>query len=90
MADDDFPGYREFANEEYADYYERSEAAGYDMFDRIAGTEFLDADERAEAFVLFYEGFAESGGDRDAFLDYMGIDAADFPWEDWAEWMGYE
>jgi hypothetical protein len=87
MSDDDIGDY---SYEEYSKYYENNEEAGFDMFDRLPGTEFLNEEERAEAFELFYEGFVESGGDRDAFLDYMGLEESDFPWEDWLEWMGYE
>lgn len=27
---------------------------------------------------------------REEFFDYLGIDAADFDWEEWREAMGYE
>jgi|SRR5215469_12148756 len=27
---------------------------------------------------------------REAFFDYMGIDASDFDWDSWREAMGYE
>lgn len=27
---------------------------------------------------------------RDEFFDYMGIDQADFDWQEWREAMGYE
>lgn len=75
---------------QYPDYYEHNIEAGFDMFDRIPGTEFLESDERADAFALFYDAFVETGGDREAFFDYMGLDSSDFPWADWLDWMGYE
>lgn len=86
MAKDDFDDY---TYEEYHDYYENNVDAGFDMFDRLPGTEFLSTEERAEAFELFYSGFVE-GGDRSEFLEFMNMEESDFPWEDWREWMGYE
>jgi hypothetical protein len=86
--DDSFP------YDEYSDYYENNVDAGFDMFDRLPGSEFLTGEERAEAFELFYEGYVMTGNAdqeaREEFLDYMGMTEEDFPWEDWREWMGYE
>lgn len=83
---DDF----DFSYERYREYYEHNLEAGFDMFDRLPGVEFLDTGERAELFEKFNEGFVTPGGDREPFFDMMGMEVADFPWEDWLEWMGYE
>jgi hypothetical protein len=81
----------DFPYEDYGPYYENNVDAGFDMFDRLPGTEYLTEDERSEAFELFYNGYVDGDGhSRDEFLDYMGMEEADFPWEDWREWMGYE
>jgi hypothetical protein len=92
MAYDDDAGFESWEPdaEHYPDFYDQNDVAGFDMFDRIPGTEYLDYDEYHEAFDLFYAGFVESGGDREAFFDYMNMSDRDFPWEDWREWMGYE
>jgi hypothetical protein len=79
--------------EEYSDYYENNVDAGFDMFERLPGVEFLETDERQQAFELFNEGFVVEGSSlesREAFLDFMGMEDEDFPWEDWRDWMGYE
>lgn len=88
----------DFNYEDYSAYYENNVDAGFDMFDRLPGSEFLSAEERAEGFQLFYEAFVENAGGhaREDFYDFWGFDydahgnAYDFPWEDWREWMGYE
>lgn len=92
--DDDF----DFPYEEYEKYYENNLDAGFDIFDRLPGSEFLTPEERAEGFELFNAAFVENEGSgaREAFYDFWGFDyddagnAYDFPWEDWREWMGYE
>lgn len=76
--------------DEYHDYYENNIESGFDIWEVMPGTDYMSDEENHIAFHLFYEGFVEPGGDRDAFFDYMGMDPGDFPWEDWLEWMGYE
>jgi hypothetical protein len=80
----------DFAYEVYSPYYENNVDAGFDMFDRIPGVQFLDTEDRADSFELFYENFVENGHDREAFFEYMGMEPRDFPWEEWREWMGYD
>lgn len=76
----------------YPLYAEHTAESGFNIWDRLPGTEFLTDEETRHAFDLFYEGFVE-GGNPDArqdFLDYFGYDEGDFNWEDWREWMGYD
>jgi hypothetical protein len=79
-----------FPYEDYSEYYDNNADAGFDMFERLPGVEFLDEDERAIAFALFYANFVEDQHHREDFFDYMNMDDRDFPWEEWREWMGYE
>lgn len=81
----------EWPYEEYQEYYDGIEQAGFDVWDYVPGIEFMDAEDQAVAFQLFYMGFIENDGrSRDDFFDFMGMEDADFPWEDWRDWMGYE
>jgi hypothetical protein len=81
--------------EEFPDYYtedyrEHIYQHDFDLFDRLAGVEWLDQEERAEVFEAYYHGFIENDWDREYFFELTSMDPADFPWEDWREFMGYE
>jgi hypothetical protein len=88
----DYYGNHEFDYEQYSLFYEGNQDSGFDIWDRIPGSEFLDANERVEAFDRFYDAFVENAGghSREDFFTYMGMEQEDFPWEDWREWMGYD
>lgn len=75
---------------EHPDYYENNLEAGFDMFDRLPGSEFLEDDERAYFFELFNDAFVEDSTSREQFFEEFGMEESEFPWEDWREWMGYE
>lgn len=75
---------------EHREYYENNIESGFDMFDRLQGTEFLEPDERAYFFELFNDAFVDGSVSRDMFFEEFGMEPGDFPWEDWREWMGYE
>jgi hypothetical protein len=88
----DYYGNHEFNYDQYSLYYEGNQDSGFDMWDRVPGTEFLDASEREAAFDAFYDAFVENvgGHSREDFFEIMNMEVEDFPWEDWREWMGYE
>lgn len=81
--EEDFPDYYP------EDYKDDIRLHDFDMMDRIAGTEYLDPDEYEQVFEAFYHGFVENDWDRSYFFDLTQMDQADFPWEDWREFMGY-
>lgn len=89
--------------ESFDDWYDLTPANEHNVWDDVPGTEWLETDEREQAFQLFYEGFVDRDVSPDNrhdarldFADYMGMvttedgNIPDFPWQEWAEWMGYE
>jgi hypothetical protein len=77
--------------EEYRDYYENNVDSGFDFMERLPGWEWLEQDERQEAFELFNAGFLDDGnGTREDFFEFYGMTEDEFPWDEWREWMGYE
>jgi hypothetical protein len=89
--------------ESFEDWYDLTAPGEHNIWDSIPGSEFYTGEEREEAFQLFYTGFVdrditsdERHDARAEFADYMGYvtdsdgNMMDFPWQEWAEWMGYE
>jgi hypothetical protein len=89
--------------ESFEEWYDLTPENEHNIWDSIPGTEFLESDEREEAFQLFYTGFVdrdinsnERWDAREDFASFMYFDLdehgnpIDFPWEEWREWMGYE
>lgn len=86
--------YPAMAVPEFEEWYNLTD--DINVWDFIPGTTELEPGERDIAFEFFYEGFIDRSLDREtheaareAFMDYMGLDDRDFPWEDWREFMGY-
>lgn len=83
--------------------YDDWEPSFQDMFDSIPGMGEPDVDlgyaealfetawthDAAELDAMGYDP-DEVDAIRDAFYDYMGIDASDFDWDGWREAMGYD
>lgn len=65
------------------------------IWQHVPAIEFLDNEEFAEAYPLFFAamedaryGTAPQVSDNFSdFLAYMGLDIGDFPWEEFREWM---
>lgn len=83
--------------------YEDWEPSFQGLFDDIPGMREPDTDTRY-AETLFETAWVHDAAEldamgydpddidaiREAFYDYMGIDASDFDWEGWREAMGYD
>lgn len=75
-----------------------------ELFEATPGTDALEDYERGHVEDLFEAAFTISAEDYDAmgldpeqvhmyreeFFEYMGMDEADFDWDEWREAMGYE
>lgn len=68
-----------------------------DVWYHVPAVEFLDQEEKEQAAYLFGDAMEQARDqgirpqDTDsfqAFLDYMGLDQRDFPWEDFRQWFG--
>jgi len=88
-----------FANYDGYDDYQQHVDADYsvDVWDHVPGIDYLNDTETETAFFYFNEGWlmdSNSEDDRviarEYFFEYMNMSDLDFPWEAWAEAVGYE
>lgn len=76
-----------------------------DIFDQLPASDYFDSEfDRDYAQQLYEIGFTHSADDYDAagidmdavyaareeFFEFMQMEDADFPWDEWREAMGYE
>lgn len=88
-----------FANYDSYDEYQANVDTDYsvDVWDHVPGIDYLNDAETESAFYFFNEGWMSNDNDyedrklaREYFFEYMNMNDGDFPWEAWAEAMGYE
>ena len=75
-----------------------------ELFDNAPGADYLTSEQEFIAESLFEIGFTMTSDElerlgyspddvasmRDEYFEILGIDAADFDWQEWREAMGYE